>query len=105
MRLGLQNVSYVACLKIHRPGTSTRGEDSHASFAADVVCHSSAFGCQCSSRNPPGFSFTIAVAIGVTGKFFESMIFTSPPAVTLLGFIWLVLKAKDRGATPVPSDA
>src|SRR6266853_7008793 len=30
-------MSYVACLKIHRPGASTRGEDSHASLAADVV--------------------------------------------------------------------
>jgi hypothetical protein len=29
----------------------------------------------------------MAAAIGVTGKFLESMIFTSPPAVVLVGFI------------------
>jgi hypothetical protein len=45
---------------------------------------------------------TIAAEIGVTGKVFESMIFTSPPRVTLVGFIALALKSKRFGMVPVP---
>ena len=45
---------------------------------------------------------TIAAEIGVTGKILESMIFTSPPRVTLVGFMALALKSKRLGTVPVP---
>ena len=40
--------------------------------------------------------------MGVTGKLVESMIFTSPPRVTFVGFMRLVLKSNRCGTAPVP---
>src|SRR5262249_11829168 len=44
-------------------------------------CHSSVFGCQCSSRRPPGATSTSAAAIVLAaGKFEESTMRTWPPS-------------------------
>src|SRR5258707_6034239 len=51
-------------------------------------CHSSAFGCQCISRMPPGCTVTRAAAIFFeTLKLLLSAIRTSPPFVCRVGFI------------------
>src|SRR6266851_7634659 len=49
-------------------------------------CHSSAFGCQCISRTPPGRTVTSAAAIRVeTVKLLLSAIRTSPPLDSFVG--------------------
>src|ERR1700738_5347018 len=49
-------------------------------------CHSSAFGCQCISRNPPGRTVTSAAAIVVdTVKLLLSATRTSPPLDSFVG--------------------
>src|SRR5229473_5437851 len=64
-------------------------------------CHSSALGCQCSSRIPPGWTVTIAIATLVeTLNVLESTMRTSPPFVRLVGGISIVRKAKSRGDFP-----
>src|SRR5580704_6109582 len=55
-------------------------------FPLTQYCHSSALGCQCISRSPPGRSVTNAAAIVVDAvKLLESAILTSPPLVCGVG--------------------
>src|SRR5216683_2123041 len=64
-------------------------------------CHSSAFGCQCISRMPPGRTVTSAAAILVeTMKLLLSAIRTSPPSDCLVGVDDPSLKIKGWGGTP-----
>src|ERR1700682_1169025 len=59
---------------------------------AREYCHSEAFGCQCSSRRPPGLMVTKAAAIFFeTGKLCESTIRTEPPRVCFVGVIASIL--------------
>src|ERR1700730_11481077 len=63
-------------------------------------CHSSAFGCQCISRTPPGRTVTSAAAILVaTLKLVLSAIRTSPPLFALIGAEDPSLKIKGGGGT------
>jgi len=104
VRLGLQYVSYVACSKIHRPGTSTRGEDSHRSLAADVVLPVIRIRIPVRFGHPYGFSFTIAVAIGVNGSSSSRGSSLRRPLLLCSASFWLVLKAKEYlngGAVPL----
>src|SRR5712692_777840 len=56
-------------------------------------CHSEAFGCQCSSRKPPGLTVTKAAAIFFAArKLRESTTRTSPPRVCFVGAIASILK-------------
>src|SRR6202040_3077816 len=57
-------------------------------------CHSEAFGCQCSSRIPPGLMVTKAAAIFFDArKLRESTMRTSPLLVCCVGAIVDILKA------------
>src|SRR5260370_33553727 len=57
-------------------------------------CHSSALGCQCISRMPPGCTVTRAAAVVFeTLKLLLSAIRTSPPLVWRVGFI----EAREKG--------
>src|SRR6266404_1344432 len=55
-------------------------------------CHSEEFGCQCSSRTPPGLSVTKAAASLERGKLRESTMRTSPNLADLVGAIDFSLK-------------
>src|SRR5260370_39380499 len=70
-------------------------------------CHSSALGCQCSSRMPPGCTVTRAAAIVFeTLKLLLSAIRTSPPLVWRVGFIAAREKGNgDGGEPPGPNTA
>src|SRR5260370_37152375 len=70
-------------------------------------CHSSALGCQCSSRMPPGCTVTRAAAIVFeTLKLLLSAIRTSPPLVWRVGFIEAREKVNGYGGeTSGPSTA
>src|SRR5260370_3207486 len=62
-------------------------------FPARQNCHSEAFGCQWSSRRPPGLMMFRAAAIFLAaGKLCESTTRTSPPLVRLVGAIASILK-------------
>src|SRR4051794_2457178 len=51
-------------------------------------CHSSALGCQCSSRSPPGLIVSSAAAMVVeTLKVVLSASWTVPDRVALIGFV------------------
>src|SRR6202051_3814650 len=64
-------------------------------------CHSSAFGCQCISRTPPGRTVTSAAAILVeTMKLLLSAIRTSPASDCFVGVDDPSLKIKGCGETP-----
>src|SRR3954471_6389303 len=69
-------------------------------------CHSSALGCQCNSRSPPGRTVTKAIVVEVILKLLESTMRTSPPLVDLVGCISIVRKAKSVADDPsAPADA
>src|SRR5260370_18871928 len=56
-------------------------------------CHAEAFGCQCSSRKPPGLTVTKAEAIFFDArKLRESTMRTSPALVCFVGAIASILK-------------
>src|ERR1700736_4280155 len=64
-------------------------------------CHSSAFGCQCISRTPPGRTVTSAAATVVeTMKLPLSATRTSPPLVSFVGADVPSRKIKGWGGTP-----
>src|ERR1700741_2574892 len=64
-------------------------------------CHSSAFGCQCISRMPPGCTVTRAAAVVfATLKLLLSAIRTSPPLVWRVGFIEAREKVNGYGGEP-----
>ena len=62
------------------------------------------FGCQWSSRRPPGFSVTIADAMVVAiGKLRESTTLTEPPPpAAIFGSIWLARKIVESGPSSLP---
>src|SRR5260370_8801215 len=64
-------------------------------------CHSSALGCQCISRMPPGCTVTRAAAVVFeTLKLLLSAIRTSPPLVWRVGFIEARGKVNGYGGDP-----
>src|SRR5262249_8553495 len=64
-------------------------------------CHSSALGCQCISRKPPGYTFTKAAAMVCDAlKLRLSAMRTSPPAVFLVGGMLLNAKVDGFGILP-----
>src|SRR5258708_18645889 len=64
-------------------------------------CHSSAFGCQCISRTPPGRTVTSAAATVVeTEKLLLSATRTSPPLDSFVGADVPSRKIKGWGGTP-----
>src|SRR5947209_2174340 len=66
-------------------------------------CHSSAFGCQCISRKPPGRIVSNAAAIVVeTVKFLLSATCTVPPRVSRVGAIDPSEKVNGCGGVPLP---
>src|ERR1700726_3756560 len=69
-------------------------------------CHSSAFGCQCISRKPPGCTVTSAAAIVVeTVKLRLSAIRTEPPLVSRAGAPDPSEKGNGGGGGPFPLTA
>src|SRR6266404_5367198 len=65
-------------------------------------CHSSAFGCQCISRMPPGWMVSNAAATVVeTVKFLLSAIRTEPPFVSRVGAIDPSEKVNGCGGAPL----
>src|SRR6202048_3039466 len=69
-------------------------------------CHSSALGCQCISRRPPGRTVTSAAAIVVeTVKLRLSAIRTEPPLVSRAGAPDPSEKVNGCGGAPLPPTA
>src|SRR5271169_39771 len=65
-------------------------------------CHSSALGCQCISRKPPGCTVTSAAAMVTDAlKLRLSAMRTSPPAVLRLGGMLLNAKVDGLGILPM----
>ena len=69
-------------------------------------CHSSALGCQCSSRIPPGFTVSSAAAIVVeTRKLVLSARRMLPERVFLMGFVSPSDQVKGLGGVPPDATA
>jgi hypothetical protein len=59
----LRNIADIAGAEVDGARGGLGEEHGHAAAALEVICHSSAFGCQCNSRKPAGFKVTCAMAM------------------------------------------
>src|SRR5436190_21826189 len=86
MSISLWDVSDIAGVQLFRPKSTVRAKHRHGRSPSIIYCHSSAFGCQWSSRQAPGLrSRTTPVIVVETGNRLESIRHSRPPSKTACG--------------------
>src|SRR5262249_49856465 len=76
---GERHKTHVVGAEIESAGLARGCEHTHPSLPYDIDCHSSVFGCHCSSRSLPGSTSTSAAAMVFdTGNSLVSVIRTVP---------------------------